>query len=144
MQSLVYSVEKVDVEELLVIPENPRAIAITAHGWVPTTGWSHPVLSPYIYVMPPRDGILDLSFLANAPTGLALQVFTRIRVVESLLVPRWVIGVRVHASTNALEARIGGLAAPSGDWRTTTEGLPLPWPFPWWAPKAVPPKSDGQ
>ncbi|MBN9019654.1 MAG: hypothetical protein J0H11_19755 [Rhizobiales bacterium] len=144
MQSLVYSVEKVDIEELLVIPENPRAISITAHGWVPTTGWSHPALSPHIYVMPPRDGILDVSFLADVPTGLALQVFTRIRVVESLLVPHWVIGVRVHASTNRLEARIAGLTPRQEEPPPPGQGVPVPWPFPWWAPKAVPPKGDGQ
>jgi hypothetical protein len=135
MQSRIYSVEEVRVEGLIGIPENPPAISVSAWGWVPTTGWSHPDLTPWIYVMPPADGILDLDFVATPPTGIVLQVFTRINVAKAIPVPAWVVGVRVHSSTNHREALIGGAAKPSQA-ALSGEGLPLPWPFPWWAPKA--------
>ena len=135
MQSRIYSVEDVHVESLLGIPENPPAISISAWGWVPTSGWSHPDLTPWIYIVPPADGILDLDFVATPPTGLVLQVITKISVTKVMLVPAWVIGVRVHSSTNAREALIAGAAKPT-EAALAGEGMPLPWPFPWWVPKA--------
>jgi hypothetical protein len=135
MQSRIYSVENVRVEGLIVIPENPPAIAVSADGWVPTTGWSHPDLSPWVYIVPPKDGILDLDFVATPPTGLVLQVFSRIAVAKAFAVPRWVRGVRVHSSTNSIEALIDG-AKPPTEADLKGEGMPLPWPFPWWVPHA--------
>lgn len=134
--SRVYSVDEVHVEGLMVIPDNPPAISVSARGWVPTSGWSHPDLAPWMYIVPPTDGILDLDFVASPPTGLALQVFTRIGVTKAFPVPAWVVGVRVHSSTNSVEDKIGGAAAPSKE-AIAGEGMPLPWPFPWWAPKSV-------
>ncbi|MFC3320719.1 hypothetical protein [Mesorhizobium cantuariense] len=133
--SRVYSVDDVHVEGLMVIPENPPAISVSARGWVPTSGWSHPDLAPWMYIVPPKDGILDLDFVATPPTGLVLQVFTRISVTKAFPVPGWVVGVRVHSSTNAVEDKIHGAAAPSPA-AISGEGMPLPWPFPWWAPKS--------
>ena len=137
MQSRVYSVEEVHVESLMVIPENPPAISVSARGWVATSGWSHPELAPWMYIVPPADGILDLDFVATAPTGIVLQVFCKIGVVQSFPVPRWVVGVRVHTSTNQIEAKLAGASKPSQE-DLMGGGLPLPWPFPWWAPKSVP------
>ena len=134
MQSRVYSVEEVKVEGLITIPENPPAISISAKGWVATSGWTAPSLSPWMYIAPPKDGILDLDFVATAPTGIVLQVFTRIATIVAMPVPRWVIGVRVHTSTNRLEKLIEGATTPAAA-DLMGEGLPLPWPFPWWAPR---------
>ncbi|UVK54844.1 hypothetical protein DBIPINDM_001310 [Mesorhizobium sp. AR02] len=133
MQSRIHSIDKVHVEGLLVIPENPPAIAVSASGWVPTSGWSLPDLTPWIYIVPPKDGILDLDFVATQPTGLVLQVFTKIGVTKAFSVPAWVIGVRVHSSTNSVEARIDGAKAPT-EKSMKYDNLPAPWPFPWWAP----------
>ncbi|MER8506351.1 MULTISPECIES: hypothetical protein [unclassified Mesorhizobium] len=136
MQSRVYSVEDVHIESLIVIPENPPAIAVSAKGSVPTTGWTHPDLAPWIYITPPKDGILDLDFVATQPTGFVLQVFTTIGVVKAFPVPAWVIGVRIHSSTNKMEAKIEGASEPTKA-LMSGEGLPVPWPFPWWAPKSI-------
>ena len=135
MQSRIYSVDKVQVEGLIVIRENPPAIAVSAEGWVPTTGWSHPDLTPWIYIVPPKDGILDLDFIATPPTGVVLQVVTKIGVAKAFSVPPWVRGVRVHSSTNKVEALIDGAKQPS-EAELKGEGMPLPWPFPWWVPNA--------
>src|SRR5436305_4533531 len=108
MISRVYSVEEVHAEALLTIPENPLAISVSARGWVPTSGWSNPELGPWMYITPPPDGILDLDFVATAPTGIVLQVFTRIAVTQSFPVPSWVTGVRVHGATNEIESKITG------------------------------------
>jgi hypothetical protein len=135
MQSRIYSVEKVHVEALIGIPENPPIIAVSAEGWVPTSGWSHPDLTPWVYIVPPKDGILDLDFVATPPTGIVLQVLTKIGVARAFPVPAWVLGVRVHSSTNQIAAPIAGVS-PASEAVLAGEGLPLPWPFPWWAPKA--------
>ena len=135
MQSQVFSIEKVHVESLIVIPENPPAISVSTEGWVPTSGWSHPDLAPWMYIDAPKDGILDLDFVATAPTGLVLQVFSKIAVVKAFPVPAWVVGIRVHSSTNEVVAMLSGGSRPSAV-ATMGDGLPVPWPFPWWHQKA--------
>ena len=95
-----------------------------------------PDLSPWMYIKPPADGILDLDFVAEPPSGLVLQVFCKIGVVKAFPVPAWVRGVRVHSSTNSVEAKLKGAPAKPSKAALTGEGYPLPWPFPWWAPKA--------
>jgi hypothetical protein len=102
---------------------------------VPTSGWTCPELAPFVYVTPPADGILDLDFVATAPTGITLQVFTRITVASSFPVPNWVRGVRVHSSTNAREALLG--SALDEKVGLMSDGWPLPWPFPWFVPNAT-------
>lgn len=133
MQARIYSVELVEVEELIVIPELPRAISMKAVGKATTAGWTAPELALWMYIHPPTDGILDLDFVATAPSGIVIPVLVPICVTVSIPVPPWVIGVRVHAASNEMERKIPGaggasIAMPSG------EGLPLPWPFPWWHP----------
>jgi hypothetical protein len=135
MQSRIYSIEEVHLESLMRIPENPPVISVSAKGWVPTSGWTHPELAPWMYIKPPTDYILDLDFVATAPTGPVLQVFSKIGVVKTFPVPSWVVGVRVHSSTNSIEAKIAGASEPSRA-AMLGEGIPLPWPFPWWAPSS--------
>ncbi|MER9215868.1 hypothetical protein NKI54_28065 [Mesorhizobium sp. M0663] len=133
MQSRVYSVDEVHVESLFV--PNPPAIAVSAKGTVPTTGWTQPDLAPWSYIAPPKDGILDLDFVATQPTGLVLEVICPISVTKAFQIPAWVLGVRVHSSTNKVEAMIAGAKKPS-EAELAGEGMPLPWPFPWWAPRS--------
>ncbi|TIS45801.1 hypothetical protein [Mesorhizobium sp.] len=133
MQSRVYSVDEVRVEGLIVFPENPPAVAVSARGTVPTTGWSGPDLAPWAYIMQPKDGFLDLDFVATQPTGIVAQLVCPISVTKAFPVPAWVVGVRVHSSTNTMEAKIGG-GRKWSEKEIAGEGLPLPWPFPWWAP----------
>lgn len=134
--SRIYSVETVHVGSLIVIPENPPAISVSAEGWVTTSGWTRPDLSPWMYITLPADGILDLDFIAEPPAGIVLQVLSKIGVAKSFLVPAWVRGVRVHSSTNKVESMLEGASSKASDAVLMGEGLPLPWPFPWWAPKA--------
>lgn len=124
--SRVYSVESAEVEKLIVIPELPPAILVKVCGTVPTTGWTDPQLSPWIYIVPPKDGILDLDFNARPPTGIVLQVFTTICLSTTLFIPDWVRGVRVHSSTNAIEAKLPGGKNPP-EYRQLAPVLPWPW-----------------
>ncbi|ESX30063.1 hypothetical protein X763_29535 [Mesorhizobium sp. LSHC432A00] len=82
------------------------------------------------------DGILDLDLVASQPMGLVLEVITTIGVAKAFPVPAWVVGVRVHSSTNEIEAKIEGASVPTKA-SMSGEGLPVPWPFPWWVPKSV-------
>lgn len=131
MQSRIYSVDDVQVEALIVIPERPPAISIYAKGRVNSSGWSRPELLPFVYIAPPADGILDVDFVAEAPTGVALPVISPITVSVSISVPTWLRGVRVHSSTNVQEALLGTPFNSPLDLRP-----PVPWPFPWWTPHA--------
>ncbi|MGO7586767.1 hypothetical protein [Rhizobium leguminosarum] len=133
MQSRIYKVEKAHVEALMGIPENPPAFAVSAAGVVTSTGWTHPVLAPWMYIVPPKDRILDLDFLASAPSGISLPVLAPITVTQAFHVPRWVKGFRIHSATNAIEAPLDGARQKALE--KAGEGMPLPWPFPWWRPE---------
>lgn len=133
MQSQIYSVTEGVIEDVQQGTRSERAITVTAKGWVPTSGWSQPDLLPFVYIVPPADGLLDLDFVATHPTGIVLQVFSKIGITKNLAVPDWVKGVRIHSSTNSVVADIGsGVTAFHGG------DLPFPFDIPWWAPKAKP------
>jgi hypothetical protein len=132
MQLRVYSTEKVHCEQLKGVPQNPPVIAVFAQGWVPTAGWTHADLAPWTYVDSPKEGILDLDFVAAPPTGFLIQVFCRIAIEKAFPVPAWVRGIRVHSSTNSIVAMPPERIEPSE--ATLRDGLPVPWPFPWWVP----------
>jgi len=135
MASRIYSVDEVGVAAVAGGAGDLPAISMSASGLVPTSGWTRPEFGPWMYITPPADGILDLDFMATAPTGIVLQVFSKICLCATFPVPQWVVGVRVHTSTNIVEARIAGKAHPF-EARMLADGLPVPWPFPWWAPKS--------
>jgi len=134
MDSRVYSVEEVRVEGLDVVAGAPLAITVSACGKVNSTGWTNPRLNPWIYIVPPKDGILDLDFTATAPTGYVLFVISPICAGLVFPVPHWVCGVRVHTSTNSMEAKFN---RPKEVVDQDFRGLPGPWPFPWHAPSAT-------
>jgi len=137
MQSRVLSVDEVRVEFLMVIPENPPAISVVASGRVVTLGWAHPDLGPWMYIVPPQDGILDLDFVALPPTvGIVIPIVCPIAVGKAFPVPTWVRGVRVHAATNCIEAMLGEGALNTMASKKDDKS-PSPWPFPWWAPNPV-------
>ena len=94
------------VNDLFALLEksNPQKLNITAYGMVKTSGWSQPELIPYIYVIPPVDGIQDFDFIAEPPAEISLQVLTPIVAHYSMEdLPSWVRGVRVHTSSNTKE-----------------------------------------
>ena len=135
-QSRIYAVEKADLGTPIVQPDTPPAISISAIGTVATSGWTHPALTPWAYITAPADGMLDLDFVASPPTGLALMVISTISVGKTILLPDWVRGVRIHASRNQIEAKLDE-AAVAAVKSTNSANWPLPWPFPFWAPKAT-------
>jgi hypothetical protein len=93
---LVQSVFRVDVE-----PQKDGYL-IKAHGFVPTAGWTKPTLTPYVYVMPPRDGIWDFDFTAEPPQGPVSQVITPIEATLHWPAGREFRGARVHSKTNVV------------------------------------------
>lgn len=92
---------------LTIFKINPPALNIDATGLVPTGGWTNGKLVPYIYVSFPKDGIWDFDFVADEPQGPVAQV---ISVVSANYLwhnyPKELKGVRIHSSTNFLEAFI--------------------------------------
>jgi len=53
-------------------------LTVGASGTVPTGDGRMGHLSPYIYIVPPADGIYSFSFLAQPPSGNATQLITPI------------------------------------------------------------------
>lgn len=110
-----------------------------ASGNVVTGGWRNPTLVPWMYTRQPADGMLDLDFLANSPwpDEPVTRHLTRIDSPPiAMSVPGWVKGVRVHAAHQSyaearLEQDLPAAPVPLG------EGMPLPWPFPWFVPSEV-------
>jgi hypothetical protein len=98
----VYEVKSVDVQ---LDKSKPPGVRVKAKGAVRTTGWTQARLAPVIYIQPPPDGIQDLTFLADGPTGPVHETITEIEsaVLDLGRVPEWMRGVRVTAETNKME-----------------------------------------
>lgn len=104
----------------------PPALLLRATGVVSTGGWSNPRLVPRVYVVPPSDGIWDFDFIATAPTPgtITTQGFVAHTAEEQVFpAPKWIRGVRVHASTNEVNSgeESGDLALSVKNW------VPFPW-----------------
>lgn len=78
-------------------------VLVSAHGTVPTSGWSDVRLAPRFYIAPPGDGIWDLDFTADPPSGMSLQVVLPVSTTTVIGAPDWLKGVRVHGKP-AVEA----------------------------------------
>jgi len=100
-------------------------LSIKADGWTNTSGWKHGQLSPWSYVLPPLDGVIDFDFLAEQPTGIVLQTFTEIEAKFETETTETVKGVRIHASQGSLEVPVNvrGAKVAGGD----DDHLPWPW-----------------
>jgi len=102
----IYRVEHVQLTFLAL--NGPRIVLVSAYGATNTTGWSHFRLQPYIYVQPPPDGIWDFVFVADPPSGIALDVISHASATYV-----WTLGksefkgVRVHSATNTVERVVG-------------------------------------
>lgn len=98
------------------VPPGRNVLVIGAAGYVSDTGWENGRLIPYVYVTPPEDGIWDFDFVAERKDGMHLQVVTPIfAAVTYPRPPRWVKGVRIHASANTVVALLSGGAKANGD-----------------------------
>ncbi|MDB6000965.1 MAG: hypothetical protein JWP52_2664 [Rhizobacter sp.] len=127
MQAKFLTVDSVTLNR---IDSTQPLLIIQAKGTVPTSGWHNAVLTPYVYLNPPADGIWDFDLSAFAPNGLVLKVTTPLETQAAALpLPAWCKGVRVHASTNSVEAEIGEARVDTADmvkvggW-TNPEALP--------------------
>jgi hypothetical protein len=99
---LVYEVISVD---LSFEKSNPPNALVKAKGKVTTGGYKNPRLEPVKYSAPPADGIQDLRFMADAPTGMVTQVITELEtpLLRIEKIPDWFRGVRVIAEKNKIE-----------------------------------------
>lgn len=101
-KKLIYRIESVD---LILAKSNPPNLVIDAHGEASSNGWTEPELQPWIYIVPPEDGVYDFDFVASPPRSADNPVITPIQahhVWESL--PDDVRGIRVHTATNSVTA----------------------------------------
>lgn len=97
---------KVDQAAVAKVPVVPPLLLVGAKGVVPDSGWENPRLIPYVYFVPPEDGIWDFDFVADRVPGPHIPVLTPVVVFRPIRnAPDWVKGVRIHAATNSLEAR---------------------------------------
>jgi hypothetical protein len=102
---------QVDSVVVQVLKSSPPQILVEASGQTNTSGWKHFELQPYVYIQPPRDGIWDMDFAGQAPTGIVLPVLRPAHASVTLPLPDWCKGVRVHAASNAMEAILSGTPA---------------------------------
>lgn len=84
----------------------PPLLVMHAKGRVPTGGWSNGRLVPWVYIMPPRDGIWDFDFIAQMPHGSAIDVMSSILADLSLPKPKWCKGVRIHGASGSVEVSL--------------------------------------
>jgi len=101
----IYRVEYANLTFLAL--NGPRIVLISAYGTTNTTGWSHFRLQPHIYIQPPTDGIWDFVFVADPPSGIALDVISHASATYVwTLGPSDFRGVRVHSATNTVEKTV--------------------------------------
>lgn len=99
----------VDDVHLATTRSRPPRLIVSVQGRVTTTGWTNARLEPWVYVMPPADGLQDLDLVATPPSGPAGQALMPIVAGTSFWLPDWCKGVRVHASANSMESFVPGL-----------------------------------
>jgi hypothetical protein len=103
--------EVIDIQ-LAVLESDPLQLNITAKGNVSSSGWTNPELVPFVYVVPPQDGIYDFDFLAIPPEEVSAPVITPIEVTHRLNpLPSNLKGVRIHATQNNKVAMLDAGAA---------------------------------
>jgi hypothetical protein len=89
-----------------VLKSNPPQLLVEAEGQVNTSGWKNFQLQPYIYVVPPADGMWDMDFTGDAPTGIILPVVRPAHASITVPLPKWCKGVRIHAAQNTLDGQL--------------------------------------
>ncbi|MCV2419932.1 hypothetical protein [Paucibacter sp. DJ2R-2] len=98
----------IDDIHLATTRSRPPRLLVTVQGRVTSTGWSGGRLEPWVYIVPPGDGLQDLDFVATPPSGPAGQALMPITGGTSFWLPEWCKGVRVHASANCMESLVPG------------------------------------
>jgi hypothetical protein len=99
MTKKVIEVTEVSIE---ILKKYPPILSITCKGNVNSGGWLNGQLIPFVYFMPPLDGIYEFDFVADEPEGSSNQSISEIS-SESFLwdnFPNELKGVKVYASSN--------------------------------------------
>jgi len=110
---------------------NPPQLIVHATGSVNSSGWKNGELAPWVYVVPPKDGILDMDFLATPPVGNVLWVISPITGTINGPVQSWMKGVRIHSSTNKTEVFFNDGGTTTLSTNTTHSEEEDVWPWPW-------------
>jgi hypothetical protein len=100
VNSVCFNIEKSD----------PPQLVLHAIGKVNSSGWSGPNLVPRVYVIQPTDGIQDFDFYAKPPAGKVLWVVTPVAAETTIVLERWISGIRVHSATNSLTTNLSDIA----------------------------------
>jgi hypothetical protein len=94
-------VYKVNFAAAYIVASNPKSLVIFALGSVSSSGWTNPELVPWIYIVPPADGIYDFDMEATPPSGINTPVITPIAVGGLFpSPPKGLKGVRIHGTAN--------------------------------------------
>ncbi|WP_306028692.1 hypothetical protein [Stappia sp. MMSF_3263] len=118
MSTRIYSVDLID---LTLLKSLPSKLLVMATGRTSSSGWSSIELSPFIYVQPPADGILDCDMVGTPPAPGQTVLPVLVPVSADILLDNvenyWgpdqpLTGVRIHAAANAKTALVG--KAPKG------------------------------
>ncbi len=86
---------------------------------------------PWSYAKPPEDGYIDFDFLATPPKPgtFVTQGFAKISSMPlSIPIDVWVMGVRIHASSNKLEIGLNSDLQMEEKLGFVGED-PTPWPW---------------
>lgn len=89
---------------------NPPQLTVHAIGKVSSSGWTNSVLIPRIYFAQPADGIQDFDFLADAPVGNALWVICPIAGDATVVLEKWVKGVRINSATGNISVNLNDIS----------------------------------
>lgn len=105
MKTKILEVVAVDLQ---ISKIKPPVLVISASGYVSSLGWTGGELIPYIYIMPPQDGIYEFDFVATPPHGPNAQVIMPMAATYSW--PNFpeghLQGVRIYSEQNKLEGKL--------------------------------------
>ncbi len=95
MQQLVTNVVSSDYS---ILKSNPPKLFVFAIGETPTLGWTKGQLIPWVYIVPPADGLLDMDFYGERPDGMELDAIGQLNATHIMDMPAWVQGYRIHTA----------------------------------------------
>lgn len=98
----IYEVKEIESD---ILKSNPPQLSITVSGTTRTSGWKFGQLIPrFNKFQPALNGIYEFDFVAQAPTGVTLQVISPISANYILItIPQDLKKVIVYAETNKSE-----------------------------------------
>lgn len=105
----VYAVDSVAIH---TVKTHPLGLVIGVQGKTATPGWSDFELKPVVYVTYPEDGVQDIYWNGQPPSGVSSQAITEVDFGHTWIgFPEGQLkGVRIHTASNSLEAFLDPLA----------------------------------